>query len=243
MSGDSYDCNNKVDFTKCRQTAHASSSRSNNYFHMIRSVSPPSVITSAQISALQILHHKWVAQLIGYRPSAFTLSLFCLYLHAHTETSGTKCLFHLLPKSVVLCFAARLPDRLLCSTGWMSRGRWWGYGQGISVLLNWEYSTPHLPAHTATDRRLIMHQMAVNGPQTACLIRASSSPQALCNPFVCVTETERERECVHYCVHPLFSLQLFYLFFICSSCTCWTCTPMLGHCCSCTHFTCFVIFV
>lgn len=201
MSGDSYDCNNKVDFTKCRQTAHASSSQSNNYFHMIRSVSPPSVITSAQISALQILHHKWVAQLIGYRPSAFTLSLFCLYLHAHTETSGTKCLFHLLPKSVVLCFAARLPDRLLCSTGWMSRGRWWGYGQGISVLLNWEYSTPHLPAHTATDRRLIMHQMAVNGPQTACLIRASSSPQALCNPFVCVIETERV--CVFTIVYTL----------------------------------------
>lgn len=48
--------------------------------------------------------------------------------------------------------------------------------------LNGEYS-----AHAVTDRRIIRNQMAVNGPQTACLIWVSSSPQALCNLTVCFT--------------------------------------------------------
>lgn len=34
-----------------------------------------------------------------------------------------------------------------------------------------------------------MHQMAVNGSQTACLIWLSGSPQALCNLCVCVCFT------------------------------------------------------
>lgn len=53
-----------------------------------------------------------------------------------------------------------------CSTVQTSRGCWWGCGQAIKMELNREYATPHFYAHTATDRRLNMHQMAVNRPQT-----------------------------------------------------------------------------
>lgn len=78
------------------------------------------------------------------------------------------------------CLSVHLSGRLQCSTVGIHSpwGCWWGYAHGISMGLNGEYSTPHLSAHTSTDRRLSLHQMAVNGP---CLIWMSSSPQALCN--------------------------------------------------------------
>lgn len=71
------------------------------------------------------------------------------------------------------------------------------FGHGISTELNGEYSSPHLSAHTVTDRRIIRHQMAVNGPQTPCLICASTSPQALHNQTVRFT-------LVHVCVNVLY---------------------------------------
>lgn len=79
--------------------------------------------------------------------------------------------------------------------------------------LNGEYSTPHLSAHTATDRRIIMHQMAVNGPQNAFLIWVSSSPQALCNLSVCFTVV-----CVNVYVFSVYTLHVYsfhtLLFFV-----------------------------
>lgn len=94
-------------------------------------------------------------------------ALFCFYGHSHTGACGATCLFSCssktsccLPVLVQACV-----DEVI-----------------VSVLAeqNREYCAPHLSAHILNDRRIIMNQMTVNGPQTACLIWVSSSPQALC---------------------------------------------------------------
>lgn len=147
-------------------------------FHWECDAGPRSITLTGFLTSREMQRHArresrvWLA---GHSPPFIhSLLLFSSPLPRSQSSAQTFCfIFSVLP---FVPLSVHLSGGLQCGPARMSRGCWWGYGYSIAMKLNEECSTPHLSAHTVADRRLIMRQMAVNGPQTAGLIWKCSSP-------------------------------------------------------------------